>query len=239
MHRLNEVVISLFAVGSLAVAACNKNQEQTEPPMDSSMSDAPGQTQPTVEPTPTEPPPEEPAATKPEPPKQLADNDKTFVEHAAKGGMAEVELSKLALEKAKKQTVKDFAQKMIDDHGKANEELTTLARSKNAEVPAEMDPAAVEKKATLEKLTGSKFEKQYVTIMLDDHKKAVELFREQSTGGTDPELKDWAAKTLPKLEEHLAHVEAMKAGKPYKPKNAAQASADHAGHEPASSAPAK
>jgi putative membrane protein len=236
MKRLNHLVISLFAATAVA-SACQKNTEQSEPPSDSAI----GQTQPTS--MPDETPPDtteqapgeaEPAAT-PEPPKQLADNDKRFVETAAKDGMAEVELGKLAVEKAKKPTVKSFAQMMVDDHSKANEELMGLAKTKNAETPTEMDPAATEKKGQLEKLTGTKFEKQYVSMMVDEHEKAVALFREQSTSGTDPELKDWAARTLPKLEEHLAHAQALKAGKTYKPKNAAQASAGpHAeGHDAA------
>src|SRR5438128_1821186 len=111
MQRFHQVVISLFAVGSLAVTACQHNTEtRSEPPPDSSMA-ADQQTQPTSMPTETTPTTTQDessmgdeAAIKPEPPKQLAANDKRFVETAAMAGMAEVDLGKLALEKAKKQT---------------------------------------------------------------------------------------------------------------------------------------
>jgi len=251
MQRIHHLVISLFAATSLA-SACQKNTEtQSEPPSDTAM----GQTQPTMdETTPPETPPEDMSGqqpgegdqagtTKPEQ-KPLAETDRRFVETAARDGMSEVELGKLALEKAKKQSVKDFAQMMVDDHGKANEELMGLAQTKGMDATQmkmdtgspEMAPM-MEKRGQLEKLTGTKFEKQYVSMMVDDHEKAVALFREQSTNGTDPQLKEWAAKTLPKLEEHLAHAQALKAGKTYKPKSAPQASADP-GTKPAKAATA-
>ena len=235
MHRLDHLVVSLFAATSLA-SACQKSGPESEPPSDAAI----GQTQPTSdEVTPTTPPedmsgqqPDEAdeAATSREPPKQLAEGDRRFVETAMRSSMAEVELSKLALEKAKKQQVKDFAQMMIDEHGKAHEELMALAQTKGMDSQQmKMDAGApemapvMEKRAQLEKLSGTKLEKQYVSMMVDDHEKAVALFREQSTSGSDQELKDWASRTLPKLEEHLAHAQALKAGKPYKPKAVAQA----------------
>jgi putative membrane protein len=246
MNRRNQLIVSLF-VGLAWTTACEKNNQETEYPEDQM-----GQTQPTSMPTettpPAEPTTEEPAPV-PEQPKPLAEGDKKFVETAAKDGKAEVDLGQLALTKAKKQTVKDFAQLMVDDHGKANEELMALASTKGLDLAAPAnagatdpaaDPAMADKRAALDKLTGSKFEKQYVATMVEAHEKAVALFREQSTSGMDPELKDWAAKTLPKLEEHLAHAKALKAGKPYKPaNNAAQASAgDPAGKAEAGTAPA-
>ncbi len=167
------------------------------------------------------------AAAKPKEPPPLSDADKTFVETAAAGGLAEVELSKAALEKAKKATVKDFAQKMIDQHTAANAELASLCTARGITLPSEPDEATKTKRAELEKKTGSKFEKAYVDIMLEDHRKAVELFRTESQSGADAELKAWAGATLPKLEEHLAHVEMLAKGKAYKPATTppAQASA--------------
>lgn len=158
-------------------------------------------------------------------PAALNDADKKFVDDATLGGLAEVELSKAALEKAKKATVKDFAQKMIDDHTKANSELAAFASGRGITVPTEPDELTKQRRTDLEKKTGSKFEKAYVDAMLEDHRKAVELFRTQSTSGTDPDLKNWASTTLPTLEMHLAHVEALSKGKAYKPPatNAAQA----------------
>jgi putative membrane protein len=240
MQRINHLAISLLAATSLATACQRNTETQSEPPSDTAM--GADQTQPTSMPDETTPaqteqtPAEgEQAGATPEPQKQLAADDRRFVETAARDSMAEVELGRLALEKAKKQTVKDFAQLMVDHHGKAHEELMGLAKTKGLDMTAQMSADAPEmapmkeKRAQLEKLTGTKFEKQYVSMMVDDHEKSVALFREQSNSGSDQELKDWASRTLPKLEEHLAHAQALKAGKTYKPKSAPQAAADHEG----------
>lgn len=173
------------------------------------------------------------AAKEPPPPPPLGDADKTFIDTAAKASLAEVELSKAALEKAKKATVKEFAQKMIDDHTAANSELAALVTTRGVTLPTEPDEETKKRRTDLEKKSGSKFEKAYVDAMVADHKKAVELFRSQSTSGADPELKQWATTTLPKLEGHLAHAEALAKGKPYKPTDAAQASTDAAAPAPA------
>lgn len=157
------------------------------------------------------------AAKEPPQPPPVPEGDKKFVDTAAKVGMAEVELSKIALEKSKKPAVKDFAQKMIDTHGKANEELKTLCAGRGIELPTELDEAAKRNKTELEGKSGTKLDKAYAAMMLEDHRKAVELFRTESQTGGDPQIKQWAGKMLPTLEEHLAHAEHMVSGKPYKP----------------------
>ena len=230
MQRFHPLATTLLAAASLYAFACEKTTDTSSTPPDSTMASDDSSSMPGD--TPSEATPDEGGAETtppPEPKKELAENDRNFVETAAKAGMAEVELSNMALTKAKKQTIKDFAQKMVDQHGKANEELTALASSKGATMPTAIDQPEQAKKDELDKLTGSKFEKRYVQIMLDDHKKAVALFKDWSQSGTDPELKDWAAKTLPALEEHLAHVEHLKSGKAYKPKNEGQAAAPSEG----------
>ncbi|HWB76032.1 MAG TPA: DUF4142 domain-containing protein [Nannocystaceae bacterium] len=222
---------TLFTIAALALIAC-KNQppaEDTSTPPDQSYSTVP--TQESIEASAdadAERREQEAAAAeanKPKEPPPLSDTDKTFVDTAAKAGMAEVDISTAVLEKVKKKTVKEFAQKMIDDHSKANEELKVLCASRNIMLPTEIDEETKTKRDELLKKTGSKLEKAYVDIMLDDHRKAVELFRNESQSGGDPELKQWAGATLPKLEEHLAHVEMLAAGKTYKPKNTGQVSA--------------
>jgi putative membrane protein len=133
-----------------------------------------------------------------------ADND--FVMKAAKGGIAEVQLGQMASEKATSDAVKQFAQRMVTDHGKANDELKTLAKNKNITLPD--DPGAEHKSLhdKLMRLSGEAFDKAYVRAMLDDHQKDVAAFRTESKSGTDPDVKAWAAKTLPTLEEHLKMV---------------------------------
>jgi putative membrane protein len=129
--------------------------------------------------------------------------DAQFVEKAGMGGMLEVESSKLAATNAENADVKSFAQSMLTDHGKANEELKKLAAGKNLMVPAALDSKHSEK---LNKLTGKKgeeFDKAYGKLQAKAHKQAVALFEKAATSLTDADLKAFASKTLPTLKEHM------------------------------------
>jgi len=134
-------------------------------------------------------------------------NDNTFVTKAAQGGLAEVELGKLAVEKASSDQVKQFGQRMVDDHGKANEELKTLAQQKNITVPTDIGAKEKALRDHLTKLSGPAFDRAYMSAMLSDHKKDVGEFRVESTSGKDADIKAFAAKTLPTLEQHLKLAE--------------------------------
>lgn len=133
----------------------------------------------------------------------LAPEDRTFLNKAAVGGMAEVQLGQLAVKNAKSADVKAFGQRMIDDHSKVNSELTRLATSKGVTPPSELDS---KNKATLDrlsKLTGDQFDKAYMADMVTDHEEDVAEFQKEANSGGDPDEKAFAAKTLPTLQEHL------------------------------------
>jgi putative membrane protein len=130
-----------------------------------------------------------------------ADHD--FVMEAAKGGMAEVELGKLAAEKAASSEVKQFGQKMANDHGKGNDELKSLAKSKNILLPTTLDPKERATKDRLSKLSGEEFDRAYMREMLKDHRTDIAEFQHESKSGHDADIKAWASKTLPTLQEHL------------------------------------
>src|SRR5262249_51363821 len=130
-------------------------------------------------------------------------SDHTFVMDAAKGGMAEVELGRLATQKASRDEVKKFGQRMVDDHGKANDELKSLAQTKNITLPANVGKKDKALEGRLSKLSGSAFDKAYMQAMVADHRKDVNEFRRESQTGQDTDVKSWAAKTLPTLEDHL------------------------------------
>jgi putative membrane protein len=131
-------------------------------------------------------------------------SDQTFVKKAAQGGLAEVELGKLASDKASNQQVKDFGKKMVDDHGKANDELKSLAQSKNITLPTDLSAQDKALRDRLAKLSGAAFDRAYMQAMLKDHRTDVSEFRTESKkAGADPDVKQWAAKTLPTLESHL------------------------------------
>jgi putative membrane protein len=133
--------------------------------------------------------------------------DASFIKKAAVGGMAEVELGQLASSKATDDKVKSFAQRMVTDHGKANDELKSLAASKHIDVPSALDSEHQATYARLNKMSGSAFDRAYVSDMLADHKKDVAEFMHQSNAATDPDLKAWVTKTLPTLQEHLKMIE--------------------------------
>src|SRR5882757_10113171 len=95
--------------------------------------------------------------------------DEAFVMKVAKGGMAEVELGKLAADKATSADVKKFGQRMADDHSKANDELKTLAQSKNITLPSEIGPEEKALRDRLMKLSGPAFDHAYMRAMVSDH----------------------------------------------------------------------
>jgi putative membrane protein len=135
--------------------------------------------------------------------------DKAFLTTAAADGLAEVELGRLASDKATRQDVKDFGKMMVDDHSKANDELKALAARKDVTLPAEPKPQHKAEKDRLDKMSGVAFDEAYLKVMLKDHQKAVDLFTKEANGGRDADTKAWAAQTLPKLREHLAHVKKL------------------------------
>ena len=132
-----------------------------------------------------------------------------FMTEAAKGGMAEVELSRVAATKSQNAEVKKFANQMIQDHTNANAELKQLAGKKNVTLPTELDAPHKAIKDKLSGLSGADFDKEYVNAMVTDHEKSVALFQSQSNGGTDADAKAFAAKTLPKLQMHLDMIKGM------------------------------
>jgi putative membrane protein len=134
-------------------------------------------------------------------------SDHMFVTNAAKGGLAEVELGKLAADKASSDQVKQLGQRMVTDHSKANDELKSLAQSKNITLPTEIDAKDKATHDRLAKLSGAAFDRAYMQHMLADHRKDVNEFKKESTSGKDAEVKAWASKTLPTLEEHLKLAE--------------------------------
>lgn len=133
--------------------------------------------------------------------------DKHFVRKAAEGGLAEVELGKLATEKASSDDVKKFGQRMVDDHGKANDQLKQLASSKGIEIPNALSAKDKAIKSRLEKLSGEQFDKAYMNDMVKDHTQDVSEFKKESTSAKDSDVKSFASQTLPTLEEHLKQAQ--------------------------------
>jgi len=134
---------------------------------------------------------------------QLAESDYKFVKEAARGGTLEVELGDLAHQKGVSQSVRTFGERMAADHKKANDELKEIATRKGATLPAELSHGENFTMTHLQKATGADFDKSYAAHMVKDHESDVKDFQAAAKDLKDPDLRAFAQKTLPVLEEHL------------------------------------
>lgn len=129
--------------------------------------------------------------------------DRTFMEKAARGGMAEVQMGQLAADKASSQKVKEFGERMVKDHSEANDKLKGIASSKGVALPDSLDAKDKALYNRLSALSGAAFDKAYMRAMIQDHNMDVADFRNESKMAKDQDLSAFAASTLPTLEEHL------------------------------------
>jgi len=136
-------------------------------------------------------------------PDAKAFDDAEFVKMAASGGMHEVMLGKVAAEKAKMDEVKKFGQMMADDHTKANTELMAVAKAANLAVPTKMMEKHQKEADHFKDLKDEAFDKAYIAHMVKDHEMDVAEFTKASKEAKNPELKEFATKTLPTLQTHL------------------------------------
>lgn len=130
-------------------------------------------------------------------------SDVKFADNAAGGGMAEIELSKLAQTKTSSTKIKDFAAMMVKDHSAAGDSLTIIAKNKGITLPTSMDATHKAKYDSLSNLSGAGFNKAYITIMVADHKGALNLMQTEASSGKDAALKAFAAKTATIVQMHL------------------------------------
>ncbi len=149
-----------------------------------------------------------------EPPSDQGDKivtggDLAFMNDAAPGGLAEVELGRLAEKRALTPAVRKFAQQMIADHSRAGEKLQALAKQKNVKLPPGVLPKAKQTKEALEKLKGIEFDRAYVKAMVEVHEKDVAAFDAVAKNATDADVKKFAAATVPTLRHHLKMIRAI------------------------------
>ncbi len=137
----------------------------------------------------------------------LEEDTREFVTEAASSSMMEVELARLAQEKAQAQQVKDFAQMIANDHQQANQELQNLAQQKNINVPQTMKEDHREKMEDLREKTGSEFDKEYMDLMVEQHEKSIDKFESKQEEVQDPEVKNWVENTLTTLRQHKEQAE--------------------------------
>lgn len=144
----------------------------------------------------------------------LSTFDKDFLTKAAQGNMAEVRLGNLAAEKASSNDVKRFAQRMVTDHTQAGQQLNQLATTLNFTPPQDLNPEQQNAISRLETASGKDFDREYMKMMVDDHRKDISEFERAAAQATNPDVKQFASQLLPTLNEHakLAHEISAKVG---------------------------
>jgi putative membrane protein len=137
--------------------------------------------------------------------------DQEFVTKAAQGNSAEVELGKIVAAKSKDPSVKQFAQMMVKDHTTALNELQELAQAKNLNFNDDLPDDAKSLQQKLSSDTGKQLDMDYMNGMVEDHQKDVQEFTDKSQNAKDPDVKQWASKTLPTLQKHLEKAQQIDA----------------------------
>ena len=130
-------------------------------------------------------------------------SDAKHMKDLAIANMAEVETGKLALDKAQDPKVKEFAQHMVDDHGKMLDEVQSLAQSKGVDLPGAPDAKHQKALKKLQSASGADFDREYMRAMVKDHRDALKLAQRTAKGAKDPDLKAAAQKAVPDIQDHL------------------------------------
>ena len=136
--------------------------------------------------------------------KMMSSMDQKFMMMAAKGGMMEIEMGRLALQKSTNDSVRQYAQKMIDDHTMAGDELKQLAASKGVMLPMNVEAKHMAMMAKMQRMSGMDFDMMYVKeVGVKAHQDMEKLYMKESMSGKDMETKAFAARTLPVVRMHL------------------------------------
>jgi len=143
-------------------------------------------------------------------PASVSKDDATFVVNAANAGMTEVQLGQLAQQKGTMKDVKDYGAMMEKDHTAAGEKLKAIAAQKNITLPSTISNDMQKNVDDLQKKSGKDFDKAYISMMVDDHKKVISQFEDESKKGSDADIRAFADSTLHTLRHHLQEAEKCK-----------------------------
>lgn len=140
----------------------------------------------------------------------VAGADEKFAREVSEGGVAEIELGKLAEEKGQSEHVKLFAKHMVEDHTKVNEELKEIASREHLTLLTNLDRKDEGTRQRLEKMSGPEFDKAYAETMVRDHEQDVAAFKQEANSGQKSSLQQFAQRFLPTLEGHLKEAQQVK-----------------------------
>lgn len=136
---------------------------------------------------------------------KLNNQDQKFLQDAAQGGMMEIHMGQMGLERGVSLAVKSLSQHLVNDHTAANKELTVLANEKGVFLSG--DDAKMTGSMPFATKSGDDFDKAFAFQAVEDHQKAIAEFENETRAGTDPDVKNWATKILPTLRAHLAEAQ--------------------------------
>jgi putative membrane protein len=140
---------------------------------------------------------------------RTATDDRSFVVKAAAGSMAEIKFGHLGADKAANPQVKQFAQRMVEDHAKANEELMSVARELDLASPHAMRPEDLEAYERISKLSGAEFDRAFLAHMVQDHQRDLQMFRQKAQRAEHDHVREFAASKLPMLEQHYRQAQQL------------------------------
>ena len=183
---MTKILLAVTVLAIVVLASCTPGESTNAPANNSNRTAA---ASPTLAPTSS--------------PTVARQDDRTFVMNTAQNGIAEVALTRMASQKAQNAEVKRLAQRLLADHTKVNNELKPIASAKNITLPTDVKPEHKEISDRLSKLTGAEFDREFLSVMVQSHEKSITAFQAEVNSGTDPEIKVFATKTLPTLQEHL------------------------------------
>lgn len=197
----------LSMLSALILASCGQSYTATEGNTDGTTdTGAISQTSPTVSPRTTPDPTADPSTLDPGLANALDDE---FVIQAAQTNLLEISAGELAVDQANDEAVRQYAQRMVDDHSRATQNLQQVASANGIALPTDMGPQYQATLDQLEGLSGAEFDQVYMTEMVNSHQQAIALFQNQAERGTDQELQTWAEQLIPSLQVHLEAAEAL------------------------------
>lgn len=206
MRKVKMVAAALVVTGVFASLEYTSIAQQTQP----------------APPTPTQSTPPNQAA--------IAPLDRQFIIDAAQGGMAEVSLGQMAVERATTNAVKQYGQRMVQEHTKANTELLRIASQKGVTPPRDMGPKYRAAMDRLSQLPREAFDQAYISEAgINGHLESLAVFQRQAQLGQDPDLKAFAAKTLPTVQNHLQRVSELKGNDRTEDRRGRDRTEDHKG----------
>lgn len=189
-------LVSLLGLTALISLACERETERTTTVTEPTPSPAVGMSpSPTVTASPYASPTGSPVA--------LTTPEKEFMTNAARGSQLEVQLGRLAADKASSPEVKQFGERLVTDHGQLGQKLQQLSSSLNITPEMQLSPEQQGAVSRLQSLSGKAFDREFIKAMIADHTKTISEFKRMSTQASNADIKQFATEALPTLEEHL------------------------------------